>query len=64
MLRQDSSLCLRALGQLSEGGGRGGGNLLRALESPHSYEERGIPMQAWLFKIAHNLIVDYLQKAA
>ncbi len=35
---------------------------LKALESLGSYEERGIPMQTWLFKIAHNLVVDYLRK--
>ena len=35
---------------------------LKALESLGSYKKRGIPMQAWLFKIAHNLVVDYLRK--
>ena len=35
---------------------------LKALESLGSYKERGIPMQAWLFKIAHNLVVDYLRE--
>jgi len=35
---------------------------LKALESLGSYERRGILMQAWLFKIAHNLVVDYLRK--
>jgi len=35
---------------------------LKALKSLDSYQERGIPMQAWLFKIAHNMIVDYLRK--
>lgn len=35
---------------------------LKALESLGSYEERGIPMQAWLFRIAHNLVVDYSRK--
>jgi RNA polymerase sigma-70 factor (ECF subfamily) len=35
---------------------------LKALESLGSYEHRGIPMQAWLFRIAHNLVVDYLRK--
>ncbi len=37
---------------------------LKALESLKSYQERGIPMQAWLFKIAHNLVVDHLRKTA
>ena len=35
---------------------------LKAIESLGSYEKRGIPMQAWLFKIAHNLVVDYLRR--
>lgn len=35
---------------------------LKALESLKKYEERGVPMQAWLFKIAHNLVVDHLRK--
>jgi RNA polymerase sigma-70 factor (ECF subfamily) len=37
---------------------------LKALESLGSYEKRGIPMQAWLFKIAHNLVVDYFRKTS
>ena len=37
---------------------------LRALDSLDKFETRGIPMQAWLFKIAHNLMVDHLRKAA
>ncbi len=36
---------------------------LKALESLESYKERGIPMQAWLFRIAHNLVVDHFRKA-
>ncbi len=37
---------------------------LKALQSLDSYKERGIPMRAWLFRIAHNLVVDYLRQAA
>ena len=37
---------------------------LKALGSLDSYQERGVPMQAWLFRIAHNLVVDYLRKRA
>ena len=35
---------------------------LRALKSLKSYREQGVPMQGWLFRIAHNLTVDYLRK--
>ena len=37
---------------------------LKALESLKSYREEGVPMQGWLFRIAHNLTVDYLRKMA
>jgi RNA polymerase sigma-70 factor (ECF subfamily) len=37
---------------------------LKALKSLDSYQERGLPMEAWLFKIAHNLVVDYLRKGS
>ncbi len=35
---------------------------LKALQSLRTYKERGVPMQAWLFRIAHNLVVDYFRK--
>jgi RNA polymerase sigma-70 factor (ECF subfamily) len=35
---------------------------LKALKSLKSYREQGIPMQGWLFRIAHNLTIDYLRK--
>lgn len=37
---------------------------LKALRSLDFYRERGLPMQAWLFKIAHNLVVDYIRKVS
>ena len=37
---------------------------MKALESLESYRERGIPMQAWLFRIAHNLVVDHFRRMA
>ena len=37
---------------------------LKALDSLSSYQERGLPMQAWLFKIAHNMVVDYLRRVS
>ncbi len=52
------------LGNRTEAEDVAGEVFLRALKSLHSYKERGIPMQAWLFKIAHNLVVDYFRKAA
>jgi RNA polymerase sigma-70 factor (ECF subfamily) len=35
---------------------------LKALKSLKSYREQGVPMHGWLFRIAHNLTVDYLRK--
>ncbi len=32
---------------------------LRALKALPSYRDRGLPMSAWLFRIAHNLVVDH-----
>lgn len=34
---------------------------VRALRSVERYKETGAPMEAWLFKIAHNLTVDHLR---
>ncbi len=52
------------IGDRSEAEDIAGEVFLKALESLKSYRERGIPMQAWLFRIAHNLVVDHLRKAA
>ena len=35
---------------------------LRALEAIDSYNSRGVPFAAWLFRIAHNLVVDHLRR--
>ena len=35
---------------------------LRALESIGSYRSKGTPFASWLFRIAHNLVVDYWKK--
>jgi len=51
------------IGDRNEAEDLAGEVFVKALESLKSYRERGIPMQAWLFKIAHNLIVDHLRKA-
>ena len=35
---------------------------LKALQSIGSFKWRGIPFSAWLYRIAHNQVVDYLRK--
>ncbi len=50
------------IGDKSDAEDLAGEVFLKALKSLDSYQERGVPMQAWLFKIAHNLVVDYLRK--
>jgi RNA polymerase sigma-70 factor, ECF subfamily len=35
---------------------------LRMLKSIGSYKHRGHPFSSWLFRIAHNLVVDYFRK--
>ena len=49
------------IGERAEAEDIAGEVFLKALDSLGSYRERGIPMQAWLFRIAHNLVVDYLR---
>ncbi len=34
---------------------------LRALRAIDSYKDTGAPMEAWLFKIAHNGVIDHLR---
>ena len=36
---------------------------LNALKSIRSFKWRGTPFSAWLYRIAHNLVVDYLRKS-
>ena len=52
------------LGDRTESEDLAGEVFLKALESLESYKERGVPMRSWLFKIAHNLVVDYIRRAA
>ena len=35
---------------------------LNALKSISSFKWKGMPFSAWLYRIAHNQIVDYLRK--
>ena len=46
----------------SEAENLGGDVFLKALQSLDSYRGRPEQMRAWLFKIAHNLMVDYWRK--
>lgn len=52
------------MGDRAEAEDLAGEVFLKALESLGSYTERGVPMQAWLFRIAHNLVVDYLRRSS
>ena len=37
---------------------------VRAVESIGSFRDRGAPIEAWLFRIAHNLVVDHYRRSA
>jgi RNA polymerase sigma-70 factor (ECF subfamily) len=37
---------------------------VRAFESLHSYRDKGAPLEAWLFRIARNLVIDRYRRAA
>ena len=37
---------------------------VKMLESIHSFKWQGHPFSSWLFRIAHNLIVDYFRRTA
>jgi RNA polymerase sigma-70 factor (ECF subfamily) len=34
----------------------------KALEALDSYQDRGLPMEAWIFKIAYNIFADYVRE--
>ncbi len=36
---------------------------LNALQSIHSFKWKGVPFSAWLYRIAHNSVVDYFRKS-
>lgn len=50
------------IGDQNEAENLGGDVFLRALQSLDSYRGQQEQMRAWLFKIAHNLVVDHLRK--
>ena len=37
---------------------------VRAVESYGSYQRTDVPVQAWLFRIAHNLVIDHYRRAS
>jgi RNA polymerase sigma-70 factor (ECF subfamily) len=50
------------IGNKAEADDIAGEAFMKALKSLKMYREQDAPMQAWLFRIAHNLMVDYLRK--
>ncbi len=36
----------------------------RAVESIDSFRDQGVPIGAWLFRIAHNLVIDHYRRSA
>ncbi len=50
------------LGSVTEAEDVSGQVFLRALESLPGYKWTGVPFQAWLFRIAHNMLVDSLRR--
>lgn len=50
------------IGDKSEAENLAGDVFLKALESIKTYQERGVPIQAWIFRIAHNIVVDHYRK--
>lgn len=49
------------IGDIHEAEDLGSEVFVRALRAVEHYKETGAPMEAWLFKIAHNITVDYLR---
>lgn len=37
---------------------------VKAIEASRSFKNQGVPFSAWLFRIAHNLMVDHLRRRA
>jgi RNA polymerase sigma-70 factor (ECF subfamily) len=52
------------IGNREEAEDTAGEVFLKALKALRSGQEQGMPTQWWLFRIAHNLTVDYLRKTS
>lgn len=50
------------IGSISEAEDLASEVFVRALRAVDAYQETGAPMEAWLFRIAHNISIDYLRK--
>ncbi|MBI4305939.1 MAG: sigma-70 family RNA polymerase sigma factor [Chloroflexi bacterium] len=50
------------IGNLAEAQDLASEVFVRALRSIDTYQETGAPMEAWVFRIAHNLVVDHLRR--
>ena len=50
------------VGNLADAEDIAGEVFVKATESIDKYKERGAPIQAWLFRIAHNLVIDYRRR--
>jgi RNA polymerase sigma-70 factor (ECF subfamily) len=50
------------IGNVSEAEDLASEVFVRALRAVDSYKDTGAPMEAWLFRIAHNIVVDFLRK--
>lgn len=37
---------------------------VRCAESIGSFEQRGVPLQAWLFRVAHNIVIDHYRRSS
>ncbi|MEX2599508.1 MAG: sigma-70 family RNA polymerase sigma factor [Dehalococcoidia bacterium] len=50
------------IGDFAEAEDLGSEVFVRALRAADRYKEKGTPLEAWLFRIAHNLMVDHLKR--
>jgi len=50
------------IGSISEAEDLASEVFVRALKSIDGYKETGAPLEAWVFRIAHNLVVDHLRR--